>query len=388
MKKLCSVVLIVLMATSFVFANGGKETKAAPTASAAPVIEPELTHDELVAAAKKEGKVVVYATSSRIAKAAEGFKNLYGIDVVTSNLKDYELIEKISKESEAGVVGADFVLAQDSGRLVGELIEPGYLYNYIPPTLKDVIPADMQDPLQVFAINKIFIFNDEYVGESPYTNIWQFADPKYKSTLQFKNPFQEGVNANFLTMCTSPEWAEKIAGAYERYYGKPIQLTTPNAGYEWIKAIYENDLISGTSDTTIAENIGIKGQKKENTPVGLFVYSKARYATSKNLALKASLNMDPFSGFYYSLYALMCKNAAHPNAAKLFIEYLFTEEGFSPWGTDCGTYSVNPNIPIQDHNKDIDFAFEEWKPMLVGEVGSYCFDHRAEVEEFLNQYIY
>lgn len=383
MKKLFSVLLIALMAASFVFAGGGKETP--PASVAAPVVEPELTHDELVAAAKKEGKVVVYATSSRIAKAADGFKKLYGIEVESANLKDFELIEKITKEGEAGVVGADFVLAQDSGRLVGELMAPGYLYNYVPPTLKDVIPADMQNPLQVFAINKVFIFNDEYTTESPYTNIWQFADPKYKSTLQFKNPFQESVNANFLTMCTSPEWAEKIAQAYESYYGKPIQLTTPNAGYEWIKAIYENDLIAGTSDTSIAENVGIKGQNRANTPVGLFVYSKARYATTKNLALKAAMDMEPFCGFYYSLYALMCKNAAHPNAAKLFIEYLFTEEGFAPWGADCGTYSANPANPVQE---DIDFPFEVWKPLLVAEDGDYCFDNRAEVEEFLNQYIY
>ncbi len=383
MKKMFSVMMLLLIATAFVFASGGKE--APSPADAAPVVEPELTHEELVAAAQKEGKVVVYATSSRIAKAAEGFTKQYGIAVEHANLKDFELIEKITKEGEAGVVGADFVLAQDSGRLVGELMAPGYLYNYVPPTLKDVIPADMQNPLQVFAINKVFIYNDEYVSESPYTNIWQFADPKYKSTLQFKNPFQESVNANFLTMCTSPQWAEKIAQAYEDYYGKPIELTTPNAGYEWIKAIYQNDLISGTSDTSIAENVGIKGQSKGNTPVGLFVYSKVRYSTTKNLALKASMDMNPFSGFYYSLYALMCKNAAHPNAAKLFIEYLFSAEGFAPWGADCGTYSANPANPVQE---DIDFPFDVWKPRLVAENGDYCFEHRAEVEEFLNQYIY
>ncbi len=382
MKKLLSLLMVALMAMSFVCANGTKE--AAPQA-AAPVVEPEMTHDEMVEAAKKEGKVVVYATSSRIAKAASAFTELYGIEVESANLKDFELIEKITKEGEAGVVGADFVLAQDSGRLVGELMAPGYLYNYVPPTIKDVIPADAQNPLQVFAINKVFIYNDENVTESPYYNIWQFADPKYKSTLQFKNPFQESVNANFLTMCTSPEWSEKIAKAYESYYGKPIVLTTPNAGYEWIKAIYTNDLISGTSDTTLAENVGIKGQKSANTPVGLFVYSKARYATTKNLALKAAMDMEPFAGFYYSLYALMCKNAAHPNAAKLFIEFLFSPEGFAPWGADCGTYSSNPANPVQE---DIDFPFATWKPLLVAEDGDYCFDNRAEVEEFLNQYIY
>ncbi|MDD3928604.1 MAG: extracellular solute-binding protein [Sphaerochaeta sp.] len=383
MKKLSVLFLIALLLPLGLFAAGKQE---APAPAAAPVVE-EISHDELVARAKEEGKVVVYATSSRIAKAAAGFKALYGIEVEYSNLKDFELIEKVAKEAQAGVAGADFVLAQDAGRLVGELIEPGYLYNYVPPTLKDVVPKNMQNPLQVFAINKVFIYNDEGLAESPYYNIWQFADPKYKSLLMFKNPFQEGVNANFLTMITNDYWSAKIAAAYKNYFGKDIVLTTPNAGYEWIKAIYENDLIVGTSDTTIAENVGIKGQneKREHAPVGLFVYSKARYATSKNLALKPAMEMEPFAGFYYSLYALVAKSARSPHAAKLFIEYLFSEEGFSPWGADCGTYSANPNNPIQE---DIDFPFEVWAPLLVEEEGAYCFDNRAEVEEFLNQYLY
>ncbi len=384
MKKLLVLALMCLMVFAPIFANGAKEeTKEA--APAVKVEEVEMTHDELVAAAKKEGKVVVYATSSRIAKAAEAFTELYGIECETSNMKDFELIEKVTKEGEAGIVGADFVLAQDAGRLFGELMEPGYLYNYVPPTFKDIIPESMQNPLQAFIINKVFIYNDENTEESPYYNIWQFADPKYASTLNFKNPFQEGVNSNFLTMVTSPEVSDKIAEAYKNYYGKEIELTTENAGYEWIKAIYENDLIVGTSDTTIAENVGIKGQTKENTPVGLFVFSKARYATTKNLALKPAMNMEPFCGFYYSLYPLMCANAAHPNAAKLFIEFLFTPEGFAPWGKDCGTYSANPAIGIQE---DIDYPFNVWEPLLVKEDAEYCFENRAQVEEFLNLYIY
>lgn len=383
MKKLFMLALIALMVFAPIFASGAKEEAA--TTAPAQVEEKEMTHDELVAAAKAEGKVVVYATSSRIAKAAAAFTEKYGIECETSNLKDYELIEKVAKEGEAGITGADFVLAQDAGRLFGELMEPGYLYNYVPPTLKDVIPESMQNPLQAFQINKVFIYNDENTTESPYYNIWQFADPKYKSTLNFKNPFQEGVNSNFLTMVTSPEVSAEIAKAYKDYYGKDIVLTTPNAGYEWIKAIYENDLISGTSDTTIAENVGIKGQNKANTPVGLFVFSKARYATTKNLALKPAMDMQPFCGFYYSLYPLMCSSAAHPNAAKLFIEFLFSEEGFAPWGKDCGTYSANPNIGVQE---DIDYPFSTWEPLLVKEDAEYCFENRADVEEFLNLYIY
>ena len=266
---------------------------------------------------------------------------------------------------------------------MGELMNLEYLYNYVPPTMKDVVPEEFQSPLSFAFINKVFIFNDEMSSEPPFTNIWALTTDEWKGHFQFKNPFQEGVNANFLTMVTKPEIADQIAAAYEDYFGKKIELTTPNAGYEWIKRIFENDLILTTSDTKTAESIGIKGQNKKNN-AGLFVFSKFRYKESKNLALEPIMNVEPFSGFYYPIYALMCSNAQNPAAAKLFIEYLLTPEGFAPWGKDLGTYSSNPNIALQPK----DHPMTTWVDILVAEDPAYCFENRADVEEFLNEYIY
>ncbi len=385
--KLLALLLAVCMVLG-AFAGCGSQTPPpaeSPSQDITPPPAPEqdeMTHDQLVEAAKAEGKVVVYATTSRIAKAGELFTAKYGIEVESSNLKDYELIEKVSTEGRTGTVAADFVLCQDAGRTFGELMKPGYLYSYMPPTMKDVIPAKYQDPLIFCNINKVFIYNSEKTQTAPVDNIWALADPEWSGRFQFKSPFGESVNSNFCTMITSDEWAAKIADAYKSHYGKDIQLTTPNAGYEWLKAIFENGLVLGSSDTTIAENIGIKGQ--DQVTMGLFVYSKTRYDAEKDLALAPIMEMEPFSGFYYPLYALMCKDAKHPNAAKLFIEFLLTEEGFSPWGVDNGTYSSNPTIAVNEG----DFPLEVWEPILVPEDPEYCFANRAEVEEFLNNYIY
>jgi len=373
------VLLIFSLAGGFLFAAGSQE-EAAP---AAVVEDVPMTHDELVAAAKEEGKVVVYSVSSRISNAAAAFTEKYGIEVEASNLKDFELIEKISKEGSTGAAGADFVLCQDGGRVMGELINLQYLYNYVPPTMADVVPEEFHNPLAFAFINKVFIYNDEVASEYPFTNIWALTTEEWRGHFQFKNPFQEGVNANFLTMVTKPEVADQIAAAYKEYFGKEIELSTPNAGYEWIKSIMENDLILTTSDTKTAESIGIRGQNKKNN-AGLFVFSKFRYKESKNLALEPIMEMEPFSGFYYPIYALMCSNAANPAAAKLFIEFLLTEDGFAPWGKNMGTYSSNPNIPLQPN----DHPMSTWVDILVAEDPAWCFENRADVEEFLNEYIY
>ena len=383
LKKKVSILTVLFIALLLLISCGASTSeKETPVKEEPAVVEKEMTHDELVAAAQAEGKVVVYSVTSRISKAAEAFEAKYGIKVEATNLKDFELIEKVSKEGSTGVQGADFVLAQDGGRVMGELVNLDYLYNYIPPTMKDIIPLKYQEPLVFSIINKVFIYNNEKTSEYPISNIWDVADPEWSGRFQFKNPFQEGVNANFMTMVTSDKISSQIAAAYKSHYGKDIVLTTPNAGYEWIKAIFDNGLVLTSSDTTTAENIGIKGQDK--LLAGLFVFSKIRYTESKNLALDPIMEMEPFSGFYYPIYAMMSRGAVNENAAKLFIEFLLTDEGFSPWSVNKGTYSSNPEIAVLEG----DYPVSVWDKILVQEDPEYCFENRAEVEEFLNNYIY
>jgi iron(III) transport system substrate-binding protein len=337
-----------------------------------------LSNPQLIAAAKAEGKVVVYSITSRIANAATAFEKAYGIKVIASNLKDGELIEKVTKEVGGGIAGADFVISQDSGRVYGQLIATGYLVNYMPESLKSVIPAAYQNPLTFQLINKVFIFNDEKTRDPVIKNVWEATEPKWKGRIQFKDPKSEGVNANFLTMLTSPEWSARLAKAYEDLYGKKLVLTTKNAGYEWIKRFFQNGLVLGNSDTTISENIGIKGQPV--TTMGLFVYSKTRFDAKKNLTLKAMPDVVPFAGFLYPAFLHLTKNARNPNAAKLFIEYLMTKEGFEPWSKDVGSYSGNSTIPVDPDDKPISY----WSPRLVHEDPQYLFENRADVEEFVN----
>ncbi len=377
MKKLILTVAMLTAIAMSAFATGTKEGS-----SAAGPAEKVMTHEELVAAAKAEGKVVVYSITSRISGAATEFEKLYGIKVEASNLKDGELIEKVSKEVGGGIQGADFVICQDSGRVYGQLIAPGFLTNYMPPAMKSIIPAQYQEPLTFQLINKVFIFNSERSTAPVIKNVWELTEAKWRGLVQFKDPKSEGVNANFLTMLTSPEWSAKLDKAYQDLYGKKLVLTTKNAGYEWIKRFFQNGLVLGNSDTTISENIGIKGQPK--TTMGLFVYSKKRFDAKKNLALEPMTEVAPFSGFIYPAFVMMTKNAAHPAAAKLFIEYLLSAEGFKPWSKDVGSYSSNPTIPVNDDDHPVSF----WSTRLVPEDPQFLFENRAAVEEFVNNITY
>ncbi len=375
LKKLILVSITALLSLSLLGAcsNNGEDND--------PKDETPMTREELIEAAKAEGKVVIYSTTSRISRAAEEFTKLYGIEVEASNLKDGELIEKVSREVSGNIAGADFVLAQDSGRVFGQLINTGYLVNYVPESMKNVIPEHYQQPLHFQLVNKVFTFNNEKTQTPVITNVWELTEPQWKGLVQFKDPNQEGVNFNFLTMITNDEWSAKLAQSYKNLYGTDIELTTDNAGYEWIKRFFDNGVVLGNSDTTISENIGIKGQP--NTTLGLFVYSKTRFDAAKNLALQPMTEIEPFAGFYYPIFAQMTKNAKNPNAAKLFIEYLLTAEGFAPWSSDVGSYSSNPNVPVNDGDHPVAF----WEERLVPEDPEFIFRNRSKVEEFVNRVI-
>jgi len=369
--------LTLLLASALVSGCSSDTASNKSTSTAKNQLIPE-SNAEIEAKAKAEGKVVVYSITSRISIAAKGFEQKYGIKVEASDLKDFELIDKIKTEVQAGASGADFVICQDSGRVWGELLQTGYVYNYVPENLKTVIPLERQDPLIFTYMNKVFCYNSDTNPSPPITNIWQLTEPQWQKKFFFKSPLQEGINANFLTMLTSPENSAKLEQAYEKLYNKKLTLTTPNAGYEWIKLAFKNGIVMASSDTAMTEAIGVKGHNLNN--IGLLNYSKLRYIKSKNLAVLPITSLEPICGFYYPEYALLVKDGKHPYAAKLFIEYLLSEEGFAPWKEDSGTYSGNPTIAVAQGDKSI----EEWSKILVGEDSKFIFEHRADVEDFLS----
>jgi len=385
-KKLRVAVLLGLTALLISGCGGGAKKEAAKGGSAAQpagkIVQVKSEKEaDLVPLAKKEGKLKVYSITSRISKAGAAFEKKYGIKVEATDMKDFELIDKISTEVKAKAEGADMVVCQDSGRIYGELLTTGYLQNYVPADLVSVIPKEHQSPLVFAYMNKVLLYNNENGKAAPITNIWQLGDPNMKGKFFFKSPLQEGINANFLTMLTKPEIAEQLAKAYEAQYKKKLETKEKNAGYEWIKRAFQNGLVMGSSDTKMTESLGIKGQNI--TGIGLLNYSKIRYAAKKNLALAAAEKVAPFCGFYYPEYTLLVKDAKHPAAAKLFIQFLLSPEGFKYWQDDMGTYSGNTTLKPAQGDKPL----SEWQKIMVGDDPQYIFEHRAEVEEFISKLI-
>lgn len=396
MKKLISIVLVFALVAGFAFAAGGaEETKKADTIESKVEQGQKMTDAQLLELAKAEtGDFYAYGNSSRVANAMKNFVAKYGAELgltesnaVGTKMNDADIYTNIAQEASGASKVASVVMIQDGAQLVMYRSASDVFVNYIPGAVAGVIEQADALPLVHQYINKLFIWNVLGDNAPVITNVWQLTEPALKDRIFFKNPTTEQVNNNFLIMCTSDAWAQKIAAAYKSYYGKDIELGSyKNAGYKWVAEFLANVNFSVSSDTTICNTIA---SAESAGSMGLFVLSKTR---DLDASLKANLQVgafteaqiDPFSGFMYPLYVQMTKAANRPYTAMLFINYLMTSEGFAPWGgagtNILGAYSTNPAIGAAEGDQAIDF----WKNCLVAEDAAYIMQNRTTVSDFIN----
>lgn len=356
------------------------------------------TFDELLAAGKENGNgLTVYSTHSVVVTACSAFQKEYGLDNIEfdcEQIGDNDQITRVATEESSGAAGADVIFIQDGARVTSELVAPGYVYNWYNDEIKDLVGDRVEPLLPWDYCNKVIIFNSNNVKKEDITNLWYFTDPANAGTFQLKDPSSEGVNMDFLTEITNDENAQKLADAYKDYYGKDIELDSDceNAGYQWIKGVYQNGAVLGTSDGKIAEAIGDQTQTDRWT--ALITLNKYKKNLDKGLALDYTADIEPFGGFIYPIYALQTKNADNPELAKAFTEWLFTEQGWFgnqeeiDLGEDgiytgmtgrFGDYSANTSIAVADGDETLDY----WEKNLVTCDPEWDAEHRADVEDFI-----
>ncbi len=329
-------------------------------ASSAATVAGGFDLDALVAAAKKEGTLTAYFTSSRITNAGKNFEAKYGIKVNGTKMADPEQTERLIRETDSKNVQVDVLGYEDAVTLQTKLLAQGYAENYMPADLANVIPAKYQNPLVYQLQPRVFGYNTEAYGDKcPVTNIWQLTEPAWRSKVLLRDPAQTPANiAFFSTLVANPKIMED---AYQALYGKPLQTKEENAGYEFIKALAKNDVISMAADGDVGDAVGAAGQKQP--PIGMYTLTKHRDVTDKNLKIATCRAMQPFMGYALPTYLVMAKNAPHPNAAKLFIHYLLTPEGIAPWTVDdMGGFSTNPNAFVNPKNEG---TWADWEKQLI-----------------------
>ncbi len=328
MKKFFSRMLVILVANIVsisVFASEAPppEMEAWLEASKLGAYNKNENWGEIVANAKKEGEVVVYTSSGRISKLVKPFNALYPeIKLTVHDLGSVKSVEKTIREQDANIFNADIVTTGNSGQVIHGMVNKNYLVNYVPQAYIDRIPEEGRDPLLIRVNEAMVIFYnaEAYPSAPPIKNLWELTEEKFKGRIGMKNPMSSG--STLMGVMTLIQNADEMAAAYQRYAGKPIELSegVVDAGQEYIARLLANDLVIFKSGSKLAGASGKKGQQKP-----LIAFANMTYIArneSKGYVNKILSDADPVAKLVYPTFTAIARQAPHPNAAKLFTAYL------------------------------------------------------------------
>ena len=339
--------------------------------------------EALVSAAEAEGTVVVYSFTSRIAKVETAFEEAYpGIDLVGADMSSTEMITRLKAEADAGAIEADVAYISDAPVVFGELVESGILLKFVPPQFADRVPEEFQSPLLANRIStKVLMYNEEsYPDGSPITNLWQLTQPEWAGKVIMVDPLVRGDYLDLMTEIVLR--SDEMADAYEQLFGTAITLDEgiANAGQQYIKMLFANDLILVSSTDDVNAAVGALGQ--ENAPVGFTSYSDRRDNEDEGWALQVANDVAPSNGISFPALLGIVNNAQHPAAARLLIHFMMGDDtptggpGFAPFYV-AGDWATRTDI--DPHPDAIPYAdFNAW---YIDPIATY--EIRQDVADFI-----
>jgi iron(III) transport system substrate-binding protein len=309
------------------------------------------------AAARVEGKVVVYSNSSRIQDAAAVWATLYpDIAIEANDMGGAEVVSKVREEQKAGAYFGDVWFNAQGPDMEGEFLPNEYLWKFMPTELLSVIQVEDQNPVATQS-KEVFgwIYNSELNDTCPISNWWELTNPEWTSKIFIKDPINSAEDLGMLM--SAVKHADDFATAYEALYGKAwdtdpaVDADTPDAGWLWLKKFAKNQPIGVSGGDDVWGGMATPGMT--DNLLGWLPLSKYRNVTSGKAVFEPCVGMTPVAGVQKHNYVAVINQAPHPNAAKLFIRFALSADGFKPWN-QVGQYS--PRSDVQPIVEAIPFA--------------------------------
>lgn len=258
----------------------------------------------LIEAAKKEGTVtwasgLVLNQGARPVAAA--FEKKYGIDVVITIADN--LLLRMTNEARAGKPSID--VFDDGGSAMAALREADLVAPYDSPEASNYRP-EHRDPENYWTAYCLFFYtvviNTELVKPEDEPKTYEdLLDPKWKDKMVWQN-------------------SENIAGPPSFIANKLITLGETE-GMAYLKELSKQNITRIPGNARKALDQVILGQY----PLALLSLSHHVVISSAQGAPAKWLKISPVTGTMETVG--LVKGAAHPHAAKLFYDFLLSEEG-------------------------------------------------------------
>ncbi|MBO7747286.1 extracellular solute-binding protein [Paenibacillus sp. MWE-103] len=335
-------------------ANGGASGNAAAGSAGAAEDSP----DALYAKAKEEGKVIVYSTSGRANDAAETFMKQYpGVKVEVSKVKSDEMMDKVMKEQDAGQFNPDVIITKEvSGAVEEEMVKPGRYVKYLPADIAPKVDEPYRTQAEGYAdyveFRTIF-YNASHYAQAPVTNWWDLTTPQFKGKVYTADPLSSPAFMDLFT--TMVNNSDDMAAAYKEKFGKDIELHgTENAGYEYIRELFDNGLIVLKGSDDVLDAIG----KADSDAVGLAVSGDVSKNEENGWTIQPIYDIKPKTAVPDSGYFFLANKAPHEAAGKLFLRWMMGETDGKGAGLDPFN-EVGSWVPRSDVQTKNDRPYEQ-----------------------------
>ena len=304
------------------------------------------------AAAKKEGKVVVYANSSKFEKLLDTWSALYP-DIALDGGDTDDIAVKMAAEQQAGNVVGDVWFNSDGHILYGEFMPNQWLWWYLPPgVIEEEVTPERPYALSRRSVDAIGYNNEIHPEGCPLTNWWQLTEPALKGKFYMEDPMADMSTTAKITLIV--EHADQMAEAYQKLYGKDWTTDeayapdVPDAGYLFLKKLAQNQPgIQPGGDEVDAAYATLGMDPTVEPGYGWTGYDSYESTLDGELAMAPCLTLEPVVGILKANYLAIANNAPHPNAAKLFIKFALSQEGFDPWN-NIGTYPAAEGLTVAE----------------------------------------
>ncbi len=283
-------------------------------------------YGKTVEAAKKEGKLIVYATTDAVAATplVKDFEALYpGISVEYSDLNSTEVYNRFISESAAGST-ADFIWSSAMDLQV-KLVAEGKALTYASPEIPNLPKWAVWNNEAYGTTNEpiAFVYNKRIVPAADvpqtHTDLEKLLAAKpdfYKGKVTAYDPERSGVGYLFVNEDVK-NWPD--AWNLFREFGKTSAKLYTSAG-----AMMER---VGSGEHLIGYGIFgsyALGRAKKDPGIGIVLPKDYTLITSR--------------------VAFISKQAKNPNAAKLFLDYMLSKRGQTIIANQALLYSLREDV--------------------------------------------
>jgi len=276
-------------------------------ATAAGLMLPRLARAQshpLYEAAKKEGELtwyIVYVTSETAEKMARTFTAKYpGVKVNVVRTTAQVAFQRLNQDIQAKVANCDVFASTDMGHYV-DLKKRKLLMAYEPANTADIDPRFLNvDPDKNFIITSAtfvsILYNTAKLKPEDAPKSWKdLTDPKWANLISVGHPGFSGFVGS---------WVVQMRKLYGWDYFKKLAALKPQVGRSIIDTV--TAVASGERSVAAGPGALAQYQASRGNPIGVVYPTEGVVLMTSPSAIMA--------------------NAPHPNAAKLFLDFLWSPE--------------------------------------------------------------